>query len=70
MLYVDHINLFLLHIQRLTMSRQHALPIGELKTMFPVQSEPSDACDVGKDSQYIRFVDDNPRISDTSNTNT
>ena len=52
------------------MSRHHALPIAELKTMFPVKSEPSDTVDVGKDSQCIRLTDDNPDISDTLNTNT
>ena len=46
------------------------LRVHELKTMFPVKSEPSDTFEVGKDSQRIRCIDDNPHISDTLNTDT
>ena len=35
--------------------------------MFSIKSEPSD--DVGKDSQSIRLMDDNPHISDTLDVN-
>ena len=52
------------------MSKQHALPVGELKTMFPIKCEPSDTSDVGNDPQPIRYMDDNPNICDTSKTNT
>ena len=38
--------------------------------MFPVKSEPSDTFYVGKDSQYIRLMEDNPNPSDSLNTNT
>ena len=38
--------------------------------MFQVKSEPSNAFDVGKDSQYIRLMDYNPNPSDSLNTNT
>ena len=38
--------------------------------MFPVKSEPSETCDVGKDSQRIRLMDDNQEdISDTLQIN-
>ena len=36
--------------------------------MFSIKSEPSD--DVGKDSQRVRLMDDNPHISDTLDVNT
>ena len=38
--------------------------------MFPVKSEPSDTLDVGKDSQRIRLMDENPHINDYLNINT
>ena len=38
--------------------------------MFSVKSESSDTFDVGKDSQCIRLMNNNPNISDTMNTNT
>ena len=38
--------------------------------MFPVKSDPSDKFDVGKDSQRIRCMDDNPHIRNTLNINT
>ena len=49
---------------------QLPLRVPELKTMFPVKSETSDTFDVGKDSQHIRCMDNNPHISDTLNSNT
>ena len=42
-----------------------AYRIHELKTMFPVKSEPSDTFVVGKDSQPTICFDDNQDISDT-----
>ena len=38
--------------------------------MFLVKLEPSDTVDVGKDSQRMRLMDDNPDISGTSQINT
>ena len=38
--------------------------------MFTVKSEPSDKVDVGKDSQRIRCMDDNPYINGYSDVNT
>ena len=38
--------------------------------MFPVKSEPLVTFNEGTDSQRIRFMDDNPDISDTLNTDT
>ena len=38
--------------------------------MFSIKREPSDSIDVGKDSQRIRLMDDNPHIDDTSDIDT
>ena len=44
--------------------------VHELKTMFPVKSEPSDTFDVGNDSQPNRCIDDNQDIIDTLHSDT